>query len=163
MFRYVIEFPAWLHVKDIVVWGEYSRYADLSNGLFLFPVEAILTTLLLIIASLFIFTTEGEIKTVGISIYFATIFALMGLGFTILAAPYILSLRTMGNDSELLQHAFNRFHFWGFFRATVQISSFFCCIIGLARAFGIKRYKDSIEIMTNEKSDEEEIELKNII
>jgi len=141
VYRYVIEVPAWRHLS-IVSWGEYSRYADLGNGLVLFPAEAIGSFILLMISSVMVFKNRGVFKFVSLSIYSATVFALAGLVFTFFAAPIMLSIHTLGNDPEKLQQAFDSFHFWGRLRAGAQILSFCSCVWAMGKVSDITIYKE---------------------
>ena len=135
IYRYVLEVPAWRHI-NIINWGEYSRHADLSyRGIFLLPTEAIVSALLLLIASIIILSQKETFKSATWPVHSATIFALIGLGFTFFAAPYMLSVRTMPDDPVLLQHTFNRFHFWGAWRATAQILSFCATAWAMTKVF----------------------------
>jgi hypothetical protein len=137
IYRYLIEVPAWRQLS-IVNWGEYSRNADLKNGIILFPLQAISAFLLLITVSIIAVKNKDVFRNTSLWIHAASVFALLGLGLTFFAAPIMLSVKTMGNDPELLQEAFNRFHFWGSLRGVVQVLSFIACIIAMARIFKLK-------------------------
>jgi hypothetical protein len=134
--RYAIEVPAWLHV-NMISWAQYSRYADLGTGLFIYPIEAIGSAILLIAASVTV-VSNAAFKHVALPLYASTLFALAGLFFTLFAAPYVLSVRTTPDDPELLQQAFNKFHFWGFLRALMQVASFCTCVWAMGRVFRLK-------------------------
>jgi hypothetical protein len=134
MFRYTMEVPGWRHI-NIAAWGEYSLHADLGNGIFLLPVEAIVGAILLLLASLTIVKGKEEFQSAAFPVHSATFFALAGLLFTFFAAPYMLSVRTMVNDPVLLQDTFNHFHHWGFLRATAQVLSFCFCVWSMAKVF----------------------------
>ena len=58
IYRYVIEVPAWRYL-NITTWAEYSHHADLGNGLFLFPFEAIGGAIPLVVASIIIMSNES--------------------------------------------------------------------------------------------------------
>ena len=107
--RYIVHVPAWRHL-DIRTWAEFSKHADLGNGLFLYPVEAIGSFVLLAIAS-FIMTFRKQLKYIAIPVHVVAILSAIGLIFTFLAAPIMLSLKTIGNDPAVLQHAFDKFHY----------------------------------------------------
>ncbi len=133
VYRYVIEVPAWKHI-NIIYWGEYSRNADLKNGIFLFPLEAILSSLLLFIASALVIMNKDFFPLKSFSLYAATTFTLAGLALTFPAASYMFSVETI-NDPQLLQDTFNAFHFWGSLRAITQILSFFSCVFALEKIY----------------------------
>jgi hypothetical protein len=125
--RFIVQFPAWRHL-DIVTWAAYSRHADLGHGLFLYPFEAIGGFLLLAGASMQLFLLPQPAKRFAIWVYAATLFAAMGLAFTFFAAPVMLSLRKTGSDPALLHDIFDRFYYFSFYRAVVQILAFFTCV-----------------------------------
>ena len=136
VFRYTLEVPGWRHI-DIAQWGEYSRHADLGKGIFLWPFEAISAMLLLLASSIIVFRNKN-LRTTGLPVYCATFFALAGLALTFFAAPYMLSVRTMGNDPQLLQRTFDHFHFWGLLRAIEQVLSFGCCVWAIGKVYSIR-------------------------
>jgi hypothetical protein len=134
LYRYVIEVPAWRHL-NIVSWGEYSRHADLGNGIFLWPAEAIIPALLFVVSSILIIKSKAVPADAAIAAYASAFFALAGLGFTFVAAPYMLSMRSMPDDAHLLQQTFDSFHYWGAWRAAAQISSFCASLWAMAKVF----------------------------
>jgi hypothetical protein len=122
VYRYVIEVPAWRHL-DPDSWLRYSKYADLNNGLFLFPFEAITGTLLLLIASA-ICLKKRLVNFSALSLYVSAILAMVGLVLTLFAAPVMLNLPKLEGNTERIYQAFNEFHFWGLLRAIIQTISF---------------------------------------
>ncbi len=54
-----------------------------------------------------------------------------GLLFTIKAAPIMLNVRYLDNDSELLQRAFDGFEFWGGLRSLSQGLGFLANLLSL--------------------------------
>ncbi len=137
--RYVVQVPAWRHVS-IVSWGAYSRYADLGNGLFLYPFEAIGSFLLLLAVSFIVLKDKIRYKYVALPALLATGFAALGLILTIFAAPVMLNIPTLGDNEILLQQAFDKFHFWGLFRAIAQLLSFFASVWVLKRMITINQH-----------------------
>lgn len=125
--RYVVQMPAWKQVS-ILNWAVYSRHADLGNGIFLYPFEAIGSFLMLCISSIIILMHKTRFKNAALPLHLATIFSAIGLLFTFFAAPVMLSLGAMDNNISQLQHAFDKFHFWGLLRAIAQILSFLAII-----------------------------------
>ena len=130
--RYVVQVPAWRQV-DILNWAIYSRHADLGNGIFLYPVEAIGSFLMLLISSVIVLTNRSIFNFVAYSLYLATLFSALGLFFTLFAAPILLQVGTMGNNVFLLQQAFDKFHFWGLLRAIAQVLSFLASIFAIRK------------------------------
>lgn len=137
IFRYTLEVPGWRHI-DIAQWGEYSRHADLGTGIFLWPFEAISTSLLLLVSSVIIFRNK-HLQPAATTVYASAFFAMAGLGFTFFAAPYMLSVRNIGNDAQLLQQTFDHFHFWGLLRAVAQVLSFCCLVLAIGKVFTLNK------------------------
>jgi hypothetical protein len=136
IYRYVIEVPAWRHLS-IINWAEYSRHADLGNGIFLFSIEAIGSTILLLAASIIVLANRSLFKTLPLPVHFATFFALIGIALTFFAAPIMLGLRKDINNPENIEHAFKSFHFWGLLRGVAQLLSFFACVWAMSKVFGV--------------------------
>jgi hypothetical protein len=128
--RFVVQFPAWRQL-GASAWADYSRLADLKNGVFLYPFEAVGSFLLLVVVCFASFSFTKEFRSFTLTVYFATGLAAFGLLFTFFAAPVMLSLRNGSNDAALLQNAFDRFYYWSFFRAIAQVLSFFCALFAM--------------------------------
>ena len=109
--RIVVQAPAWRHL-NIQMWALYSRHADLGNGAFVYPTEAIGSALLLIWTSIIIMKERVILNLIALPVYLAAAIGLAGLLFTFFAAPWMLSLRTSGDDPAVLQTAFDHFLFW---------------------------------------------------
>lgn len=71
---------------------------------------------------------QSSFRQVALPAHVATIFAVIGLIFTVCAAPAVMSIRTMENNGILLQKAFDKFRFWGLPRAIAQLCSFIACV-----------------------------------
>jgi hypothetical protein len=132
VYRYLIEVPAWRYL-NMADWGTYSRHADLGNGIFLFSFEAITSTLLLCIASVLVLRNHELFRPTNIWLHVSTLFALAGIALTFFAAPYMLNVRTMTDNPELLQQVFEHFHFWGMLRAIAQVLSFFSSVMAIRK------------------------------
>src|SRR5258707_473490 len=64
-------------------------------------------------------------RFVAIPVYAAAALAVAGLLMTFKAAPFMLSLRHIGNEEvALLEHAFNGFRLWGGVRTVLQTLAF---------------------------------------
>ena len=122
--RWLVGMPAWQAV-GVAGWANYSRLADLGNGFVLYPILAIGGTLLSLAAAV-IFVREGKHERVlAIPVYAAAALAAAGLLMTFKAAPFMLSLRHIGNEEVgSLQHAFNGFRLWGGVRTVLQTLAF---------------------------------------
>ena len=82
-YRYIIEVPAWRHLS-ITEWAAYSRHADLGNGIFLFPIEAIGGAILLVTASIIVLSKKPAFAVVAWPLHIATFFPLRDLGLRFL-------------------------------------------------------------------------------
>jgi len=132
--RFVVQFPAWHHL-DIRIWGEFSRHADLGNGLIVYPFEALGSFVCLLTTSIILFAHRRTPHNVVLPVIAATVFSFIGLVLTFLAAPIMLSVRNIGNDPAMLNLAFNEFYYWSFFRGIAQILSFAFCIWAVGKTF----------------------------
>ncbi len=121
--RVIVQMPAWRQVGSRA-WAAYSRRADLGNGLFLYPIEAIGGALLTFGAALVYFFNQALPRSAAIAIYLAALFALGGLLATVRAAPKMLSLRRIGHNPSAIQEAFEGFDRWGTVRAILQVLAF---------------------------------------
>jgi len=119
----IVQMPAWGQVGALA-WATYSREADLGNGLVLYPLEAIGGALLTVCAAVAFYFDRTAPRSATIPIYAAVVLVLGGLLATTQAAPYMLSLREIGNDPAALQRAFDGFNRWGMVRAVFQILAF---------------------------------------
>ena len=78
--------PAWRKV-GVEAWADYSRRADLGNGLFLYPFEAIGGALLTIAAALAFYFDPTAPRSAGLPVYMGVVLVLGGLVTTMKAAP----------------------------------------------------------------------------
>jgi hypothetical protein len=124
--------PAWQPI-GVVGWANYSRLADLGNGLVLYPILAIGGMLLSLAAAATLMRQAKHERFVAISVYAAAALAVAGLVMTFKAAPLMLSLRHIGNEEvALLEHAFNGFRLWGGVRTVLQTLAFVANLWSLA-------------------------------
>jgi hypothetical protein len=135
VYRYVIEVPAWRYL-DVSLWAEYSRHADLGNGIFLFPIEALLGAILACIAAIIVMR-NSTYRPAATAVYATALLVLTGIGFTFFAAPQMLQLRSGNIPPEQVQQIFNNFHYWGKWRAVAQILSFIANLVALKRVYSI--------------------------
>src|SRR5213080_1557766 len=130
--RWLVGMPAWQAV-GVAGWANYSRLADLSIGLVLYPILAIGGTLLSLAAAMTFMRQVKHERFVAIPIYAAAALAVAGLLMTVKAAPFMLSLRHIGNEEvALLKHAFNGFKLWGGVRTVLQTLAFAANLWSLA-------------------------------
>ncbi|HXU73507.1 MAG TPA: hypothetical protein VN947_29515 [Polyangia bacterium] len=132
MARLGIEMPAWRHV-GAVAWAQFSRHADLGNGLIAFPVVAIGGALATIAALVIYRMGGGSPRSAALPMYAAAVLVVCGLVTTVFAAPNMLSLRAVGNDAAAIQRAFDGFELWGGIRSVVQTLAFVANIWSLVK------------------------------
>ncbi len=133
--RALVQMPAWRQV-GARAWAAYSRHADLGNGLFLYPFEAIGGALLTIAAAIAFQFDAGIPRAAAIPIYLSLALALGGLAATILAAPKMLSLRRISDSQAVLQQAFDGFERWGDVRGIFQVLAFGANLWALVSVLG---------------------------
>jgi hypothetical protein len=123
--RILVGLPAWYQV-GVVAWADYSRSADLGNGLLLYSVLAIGGALFSLGAAISLIWQPTRRRSLVIAIYVAAALALAGLLLTFKAAPFMLRLRTIGRNDDVahLQLAFNGFWFWSLIRGVMQSLAF---------------------------------------
>ena len=100
--RAFIQMPAWVNVGS-QAWASYSRHADLENGLYLYPLEAIGGALLTIGAAISFFYCNTSSYSVALPLYLSVILVIAGLLATIKAAPIMMSLRHISSDEKKLK------------------------------------------------------------
>jgi hypothetical protein len=128
--RLIVETPAWKHV-GVLAWAAYSGYADLGNGLVLYPLTAVGGTLLSVAAAIVYRRWPSRPWRTSLPIYAAAAFSIGGLLLTTQAAPFMLSLRTIADAPAALQPAFDGFEFWGGIHGVAQALAFVCNIWSL--------------------------------
>lgn len=125
--RIIVQMPAWSRVGP-EGWAQYSRHADLGNGLFLYPFLAIGGCIATLIAALL--STIDRIAQSGtlVLIYITLILSIAGLLVTAKAAPIMLSLRGGEFGPTEVKREFEGFRRWGNIRAIFQIVAFITSI-----------------------------------
>jgi hypothetical protein len=109
-----------------------SRYADLGEGLVVYPVEGIGAGVLLLAAAISRFINDRSHFAPGFPVYLAAAFAIAGLVLTFKAAPIKLSLAT-SPSTPTAQRAFDDFFFWGLYlRGTADMLAFVSAVWALA-------------------------------
>ena len=122
--RALVAMPAWHRVGPIA-WANFSRHADLGNGLILYPLEAF-GGMILSVAAAVIFRRDGTApQAAQMPIYAAALFTIGGLVLTVKAAPIMLGVKNVGDDLGVLQRAFDDFEFWGTLRLASQTFGYF--------------------------------------
>ena len=120
--RAFVAMRAWEHV-GAVAWGQFSRHADLGNGLVLYPLEAFGATLLTLAAAISFHFDRVASRNAAVPLYSAALLCIVGLILTIKAAPFMLGIREV-NEPAALQTAFEGFRYWGNIRGACQVLAF---------------------------------------
>jgi hypothetical protein len=128
--RSFVAMPAWQQVGPIA-WAEFSRHADLGNGLILYPMEAFGSVLLTVAAAIGLHLERSTSRAAAAFLYSAVLLAALGLLFTVKAAPIMLGIRNV-DEPLALQRAFEGFWYWGNLRATCQVLAFLAQLATLA-------------------------------
>jgi hypothetical protein len=128
--RAIVAMPAWEQV-GAPAWAEFSRHADLGNGLVLYPLEAIGAFLLILLATVSLYRDRAAKTPVMPPLCGAAVLAAAGLLCTLEAAPIMLSVGHLSDPASLRQ-AFDGFRFWGDVRGAAQVLAFFATVWALA-------------------------------
>ncbi|MBI5030849.1 MAG: hypothetical protein HZB51_10005 [Chloroflexi bacterium] len=137
--RALIDMPAWQQV-GARAWASFSRQADLGlGGLVLYPAQAFLGAILSILALINFQRDGGEPRQARIPLYMAVFSTIAGLLATSRAAPIMLGVRDMGEESIDLQHALNRFQMWSNIRGAFQMLAFVANLWSLFIVSGSRR------------------------
>ena len=120
--RMIVQMPAWRRL-GVRAWAEYSRKADLGNGLVFYPLVAIGGAVFTIAGAVAFHFDQTTPRSAAVPIYGAAVMVIGGLLATIKAAPKMLSLKRV-NDEDGLQKALRGFHRWSAVRAVPQVLAF---------------------------------------
>jgi hypothetical protein len=118
--RTLIEMPAWKHL-GAQAWATFSRLADLGNGTILYPLAGIGGLLLVLAAAIVFRLGRRRPWFVAIPVYGAALMVIGVILTTTQAAPFMLSLRRIGDDPRALQQAFEGFYRWDAIRAVIGV------------------------------------------
>jgi hypothetical protein len=138
--RALVATPAWEQL-GVLDWAAYSRRADLGNGLIVYPIEGILPTVLAIAAVLSHRLDPDRRREAGLPIYVVALAMLGVMGTTLVAAPIMLGVDDLGDDTAALQGAFDQFTLWG-----VQIRGGFLAVAFLASVWALVRLRPAARL-----------------
>ena len=131
--RALVATPAWRHL-GVQAWADYSRHADLGSGKIVYPIGAILLWALIFAAAVSHSLDRSAPRATGVPIYLAALFSIGAIIATIIAAPTMLSVGSLGNDPVALQSAVDRFTLWGVdIRGVFFALSFLCTVWALTK------------------------------
>lgn len=143
--RLLVATPAWEDV-GLNGWADFSRAADLEHGQIVYPLMALSSTALAVVAAVLIVWNRpfprGPLLPVGLS---AT-FMIVALPFSLRAVPFMQSLRGVHDgDMAALQRAFSGAHFWGQFQGYFHIAAFCAQLWAIAEVAGLGRQKANLK------------------
>jgi hypothetical protein len=149
--RAFVAMPAWQQL-GASSWAEFSRHADLGNGLWLYPIEAIGGAFLtLAAAASYYFDRIGRLD-VSIPLLVAIVSSWGGLLSTVKAAPIVLNIGEI-TDPVALQTAFEDFRFWGNIRGAFQVFEFAALAGALGMLSRMSKRSSSRPLNVNEPQD----------
>lgn len=126
--RALVATEAWRHL-GVHAWADYSRYADLGPGDIVYPIGGILWWALIFAAAVSQRLDRSASRKAALPIYLAALFSIGAIIATIIAAPIMQSVGSLGNDTVALQSAFNRFTLWGVYIRGVFFALTFLCTV----------------------------------
>jgi hypothetical protein len=130
--RALIATPAWRHL-GAQTWADYSRHADLGNGVYVYSITNISWAVLAVGAAISLRTGRLAPRHAALPVYIAASSMIAVMAITLKAAPIMFSLRTLGNNTVALQNAFDQFTFWGvYLRGAVTVLAFLSTVWALA-------------------------------
>ncbi|MCX5247128.1 hypothetical protein OG895_18170 [Streptomyces sp. NBC_00201] len=134
--RALIATPAWNDL-GVQAWAAYSRHADLGTGNIVYPIEGILTWIVIFaMAASYLRSDRTVARKAARPVSLAAVGALGWIGTTIIAAPVMQSVRHLGSDPVALHHAFNVFTLWGVYvRDAFTGLTFLACIWTVIEVF----------------------------
>jgi hypothetical protein len=127
--RALVATPAWREL-GLQAWADYSRHADLHNGLIVYPVGGILCWVLVFAAALAYRFDRSAPRRAGLPLYLAALAALGAIVTTVIAAPVMIHVGQLGdNDTAALHNAFETFTLWGVYVRGVCFAAMFVCSV----------------------------------
>jgi hypothetical protein len=130
--RALVQTPAWREV-GAQAWAAYSRHADLSiRGLVLYPVLGIGGAVLSVGAAVSFQRHRSRPHFAAVAIYAGALLTIGGLLLTTQAAPIMLSVAHLGDETTVLRRAMDGFAFWSGLRVVLQCLAFIANLWALA-------------------------------
>lgn len=126
--RALVATTAWQHL-GVHAWADYSSHADLGPGDIIYPIGGILWWALIFAAAVSQRLDHRAPRKAGLPIYLAALFSIGAIIATIIAAPTMQSVSSLGNNPVALQAAFDRFTLWGvYIRGAFFALTFLCTV-----------------------------------
>lgn len=125
-----VKLPARRRIGNIA-YAIFARGNDLGNGLYVYPPLAIVSALLVFLATIITFFSRHSNPFFFLLVITSATSILHFIG-TAKAAPVMLSIKNAPNDEKILKAKLDKFERWHAFRALFQIVTFFLLIWVLA-------------------------------
>ena len=127
--RALVATDAWRHL-GVQAWADYSRHADLENGLVVYPIGAILCWALVFAAALAYRLDRSAPRQVGLPIYLAAAGAVGAIITTTVAAPVMMHVGELSDtDTAALRDAFETFTLWGVYVRGACFAMILVCLV----------------------------------
>jgi hypothetical protein len=126
--RTLVATPAWRQL-GVQAWAHFSRHADLGTGNIVYPIGGILLWGLVFAAAVSHRLDRNAPRAAGLPIFLAALASIGAIIATIIAAPIMGSIDSLGNDTVALQSAFDRFTRWGVYIRGVFFTVSFVCTV----------------------------------
>ncbi len=111
----------------------FARGNDLGNGIWAYPLWAILSALLVFAATVTALAT-GPMSTIAIVLLAASAASIIHFIATSRAAPVMLGIRRAADDEQTLAAMLDRFAHWHAVRAVFQLLTFLMLVVTLLLA-----------------------------
>jgi hypothetical protein len=127
--RAFVATPAWREL-GVQAWADYSRHADLHNGLVVYSVGGILCWVLVFAAALTCRLDRSAPRQARPPLYLAALAALGAIITTIVAAPTMMHVGQLSDtDTIALHNAFETFTVRGIYVRGVCFAAIFVCSV----------------------------------
>jgi hypothetical protein len=120
--RALVLMPAWQQV-GVSAWAEFSRHANLGNGLIVYPLAGFSATLLTLATAVAAHFDREFSRVTRALLDASALLTAAGLAVTLFAAPVMLGIRA-NSDPVGLQRAFEDFWFWSNLRGACHVLAF---------------------------------------
>jgi hypothetical protein len=125
--RAVVATPAWRDL-GVQAWADYSRHADLHNGLVVYSIGGISCWVLVFAAALAYRLDRSAPRQAGLPIYLAAAGAVGAIVTTVVAAPAMMHVGQLSDtDIAALHDAFETFTLWGVYARGACFAAMFVC------------------------------------
>jgi hypothetical protein len=127
--RAVVATPAWRDL-GVQAWTDYSRHADLHNGLFVYSIGGISCWALVFAAALAYRLDRSAPRQAGLPIYLAAAGSIGAIATTVVAAPVMMHVGQLSDtDIAGLRDAFETFTLWGVYVRGACFAAIFVCLV----------------------------------